>query len=206
VPYRKGSATGLPYKGGDVIFEDLNGDGIINLDDQQIIGDPNPDFFGGVLNTFSYKNFNFSFFVNYVVGNDIYNALRRNIDGSLFDTNYTTDVLRRWRKQGDVTDVPKLIKGDPMENYATSTRFVEDGSFIRLQNISLGYNLPKKFVRKAGFSSVNFGLSVQNLLTFGTYTGYDPEVSAGNSALLFGVDNGAFPRTTSYNASLNLKF
>ncbi|MBK0383576.1 TonB-dependent receptor [Pedobacter sp. SD-b] len=206
IPYRKGSSNGPIYKGGDSIFQDVNGDGIIGLEDQQIIGDPTPDFFGGFQNTFNYKNFNFSFFINYVVGNDIYNKLRKDTDGGIYDTNYTTDVLRRWRQQGDVTDVPKLVKGDPMENNAISTHFIEDGSFIRLQNISLSYKLPSKTIKKFGFSAINLGLSVQNLLTFGTYQGYDPEVSSGNTALSFGVDNGAFPRTTSYNATLNLKF
>ncbi|KQS36776.1 hypothetical protein ASG14_06980 [Pedobacter sp. Leaf194] len=204
--YRMGSSIGAVYKGGDVIYEDLNGDGVINIDDQQIIGNPTPKSFGGLQNTFSYKGFQLSFFFNYVLGNDIFNNLIRSIDGSQFDTNYSTNQLRRWRKQGDVTDIPRLVKGDPMQNYAVSSRFLEDGSFIRLQNVSLGYSLPQKFIKGLGVSAVNFGVSAQNLLTFGSYTGYDPEVSSGNNPLGFGVDNGAFPKTRSYNLSLNVKF
>lgn len=204
--YRMGSASGAVYKGGDVIYEDINGDGVINIDDQLIIGNPTPKGFGGLQNTFSYNGFQFSFFINYVFGNQVFNNLIRGIDGSQFDTNYSTNQLRRWRKQGDVTDIPRLVKGDPMQNYAVSSRFLEDGSFIRLQNISFGYNLPKKYVKVLGMSSANIGISAQNLLTFGSYTGYDPEVSAGNNPLGFGVDNGAFPRTRSFNLSLNVKF
>src|SRR5690606_38180498 len=128
---RKGSATGEIYKGGDVIFEDLNGDGIINDEDLQVIGDPTPDFFGGFQNKFSYKQFTLTAFINYTIGGDLLNQLKRGIDGNQFDVNFTTDQLRRWRNQGDVTDVPILVKGDPMQNYAVSSRFIEDGSLDR---------------------------------------------------------------------------
>ena len=204
--YKMGSSTGAVYKGGDVIYEDLNGDGIINIDDQQIIGNPTPKSFGGIQNTFGYKGFQLSFFINYVFGNDVFNNLIRGIDGSHFDTNYSTNQLRRWRQQGDVTDIPRLVKGDPMQNYAVSSRFLEDGSFVRLQNIALGYNIPGKLVKKFAASTANIGISVQNLLTFGSYTGYDPEVSTGSNPLGFGVDNGAFPKTRSFNFSLNVRF
>lgn len=203
---RKGSATGNVYKGGDMIFEDVNHDGIIDINDLQIIGDPTPKAFGGFQNTFSYKRFTLSVFVNAVFGNKIFNQLRRSLDGSQFDLNYSPDQLRRWRQQGDVTDVPKLVRSDPMQDYAVSSFFVEDGSFIRLQNAALGYELPLKTVKHIGLSSASIGFSVQNLLTFGSYTGYDPEVSSGNNPLGFGVDKGSFPKTKSYNLSLNIKF
>ena len=204
--YRRGSATGDVYKGGDVIFEDINNDGIIDINDQQIIGNPTPKAFGGFQNTFSYKRFTLNLFVNAVFGNDIFNQLNRSLDGNQFDVNYSTKQLRRWRQQDDITDVPRLVRGDPMRNYSVSNLFVEDGSFIRLQNAALSYNLPSKTIKNVGLSSANIGFSVQNLLTFGSYSGYDPEVSAGNNPLGFGVDNGAFPRTRSYNLSLNIKF
>src|SRR5690606_35366030 len=106
LPYRKGSATGEIYKGGDVVFEDVNGDGIINDEDLQVIGDPTPDFFGGFQNKFSYKQCTLTAFINYTIGGDLLNQLKRGIDGNQFDVNFTTDQLRRWRNQGDVTDVP----------------------------------------------------------------------------------------------------
>jgi hypothetical protein len=203
---RRGSATGDVYKGGDVIFEDINKDGVIDLNDLQIIGNPTPKAFGGFQNTFSYKGFTLNVFVNAVFGNDIFNQLNRNQDSNQFDTNFSTKQLRRWKVEGDETDVPRLVRGDPMRNYSVSSLFVEDGSFIRIQNAALSYNLPSKTIKNIGLSNANIGFSVQNLLTFGSYTGYDPEVSSGNNPLGFGVDNGSFPRTRSYNLSLNIKF
>ncbi len=202
--FRKGSSTGSVYKGGDVIYEDLNGDGIINDDDLQVIGNPTPKYFGGFQNTFGYKDFTLGVFFNYSIGNDVFNFLRRAQDGYQFDANFSTDQLRRWKKQGDVTDIPRLVKTDPMENYAISSRFVEDGSFIRLQTVSLGYNIPSKFSNKFGVKNASLGLSAQNLITWGSYTGYDPEVSSGGT-LSAGVDNGSFPKSRFYNLSLNIK-
>jgi TonB-linked SusC/RagA family outer membrane protein len=204
--YRRGSSTGEIYKGGDVIFEDINKDGIIDINDQQIIGNPTPKAFGGFQNTFSYKSFTLSLFINAVFGNNIFNELNRRIDGNQFDVNYSTKQLRRWRQEGDETDVPRLVRGDPMRNYSVSSLFVEDGSFIRLQNAALNYNLPSKTIKNVGLSSANIGFNVQNLLAFGSYSGYDPEVSSGNNPLGFGVDNSSFPKTRSYNLSLNIKF
>jgi len=204
--YRRGSSTGEIFRGGDVIFEDINNDGIIDINDLQIIGNPTPKAFGGFQNSFSYKGFTLNLFVNAVFGNNIFNELNRRIDGNQFDVNYSTNQLRRWRVQGDETDVPRLVRGDPMRNYSVSSLFVEDGSFIRLQNAALNYKLPSKVTKNLGLSVANIGFSVQNLLTFGSYKGYDPEVSSGNNPLGFGVDNGAFPRTRNYNLSLNIKF
>jgi TonB-linked SusC/RagA family outer membrane protein len=204
--YRRGSSNGDIYKGGDVIYEDINSDGIIDINDLQIIGNPTPRAFGGLQNTFAYKRFTFSVFVNYVFGNQIFNQLNRNQDSNQFDPNYSDKQLRRWRQQGDVTDIPRLVKGDPMQSYAISSRFVEDGSFIRFQNVALSYSLLPKTISKLGLTSANIGINVQNLLTLGSYTGYDPEVSSGANPLGFGIDNGAFPKTRSYNLSLNVKF
>lgn len=205
VPYRRGSANGQIYKGGSMIYEDVNGDGLINDDDLQVIGDPTPDFFGGLQNTFRYKNFSLSAFVNYVIGADLFNNLKRSVDGNSVTVNYTTDQLRRWRNQGDITDVPQIIAGDPMQNYAVSSRFIEDGSFIRLQSLTLGYNVNKKWISKIGVKNASVGVGAQNLLTFGSYTGYDPEINEGTGAFSLGVDNGAFPKSRYYNFFINIK-
>lgn len=205
VPYRKGSATGQVYKGGDMIYQDVNGDGLINDADLQVIGNPTPNFFGGWQNGFTYKQFTLSAFINYTVGGNILNELKRGIDGNQFDVNFTTDQLRRWRNQGDVTDVPILVKGDPIQNYAVSSRFVEDGSFIRVQNVALNYQFSKKLLSRIKVKGLNVGISAQNLFTFGSYSGYDPEISAGSNPFGFGVDNGAFPRSRFYSFSLNVK-
>lgn len=202
-PYRQGSANGAVYKAGDVIWQDVNGDGIINDADLQVIGNPNPDFTGGFQNEFSYKNFTLSTLITYSFGNDVFNEVKRNLDASPYDQNLTTDQLRRWRKPGDITDVPRLVKTDPMLNYAISSRFVEDGSFIRIQNLALNYRIPAKALGRLKVSNAVVGFSVVNLFTFGSYTGYDPEVSSSTNALAVGVDRGSFPRTRTYNLSLN---
>ena len=203
-PYKQGSSNGKVFKGGDVIWEDLNNDGIINDDDLQIIGDPNPDFTGGLQNDFSYKNFTLGLLLTYSFGGDVFNELKRNLDSSPIDQNFSTDQLRRWRNQGDVTDIPRLVKTDPMLNNAVSSRFVEDASFVRLQNIALNYKLPNRLVSKFKLTGASVGLSAANLFTLGSYTGYDPEVSSSTNSLSAGVDRGAFPRTRSYNFSLNI--
>ncbi|TKB99193.1 SusC/RagA family TonB-linked outer membrane protein [Pedobacter cryophilus] len=205
LPYKQGSANGKVYKGGDVIWEDLNGDGIINDDDLQIIGNPNPDFIGGFQNEVTYKNFSLNALFTYSFGADVFNELKRNLDSSPIDQNFSTDQLRRWRKQGDITDIPILVKTDPMLNNAVSSRFVEDASFIRLQNIALNYKLPVGLVSRLKLTGATIGLSASNLFTWGAYTGYDPEVSSSANSLAAGVDRGSFPRSKSYNFSLNIK-
>jgi len=203
-PYRQGSVNGKVYKGGDVIWEDLNGDGVINDDDLQVIGDPNPAFTGGFQNEVIYKNFTLSALLTYSFGNDVFNEVKRNLDASPYDQNFSTDQLRRWRNQGDITDIPRLVKTDPMLNYAVSSRFVEDGSFIRLQTLALNYRLPVSFLKKIKVNNASIGLTAINLFSFGAYTGYDPEVSSATNALSVGVDRGSFPRARSYNLSLNI--
>lgn len=206
IPYRKGSATGQIYKGGDVIWEDLNGDGVINDADLQIIGNPNPKLIGGLQNSFSYKQFAVDVFFNFSIGNEVFNDLKRTLDGSAFDSNFSTDQLRRWGRQGDHTDIPRLVKGDAMQNYAVSSRFVENASFVRLQTVSLRYDVKTQSIQKLGLKSLTIGIVGVNLLTFSNYNGYDPEVSSSSNVLEFGIDNGAFPRTRSVNISLNAKF
>ena len=140
----------------------------------------------------------------YSFGADVFNELKRSLDSSPIDQNFSTDQLRRWRNPGDITDIPILVKTDPMLNNAVSSRFVEDGSFIRLQNLALNYKLPTKFLSRLKLNGATVGLSASNLLTWGAYTGYDPEVSSSTNSLSAGVDRGAFPRSRSYNFSLNI--
>jgi len=206
IPYRKGASTGVIYKGGDVRWEDINGDGIINDDDLQIIGNPNPKFSGGFNNEFSWKRFKLNTFFTYSVGNSVFNLVKSILDESINDSNFSTDQLRRWRKQGDVTDIPRLVKSDPMENNAVSSRFVEDGSFIRLQNLGIGYSVPAKKLAAFKIKALDIGINAANLFIWSKYSGFDPEVSSTSSPLGYGADDGSFPKTTSYNFSLNVKF
>lgn len=206
LPYKQGSVNGATYKGGDVIWDDVNGDGVINDDDLQVIGNPNPKFSGGLQNEFSYKSLTLSALFTYNIGNDVFNEVKRNLDASPYDQNFSTDQLRRWKNQGDVTDVPRLVKTDPMLNYAISSRFVENGSFVRLQNVALNYRFPKGMLQRLKLTNANIGFSVANLFTWSAYTGYDPEVSSSTNALSVGVDRGSFPRSRSYNLSFNVNF
>lgn len=206
IPYRKGASTGAVYKGGDVRWEDVNGDGIINDDDLQIIGNPNPKFSGGFNNEFSWKRFKLNTFFTYSVGNSVFNLVKSILDESTNDSNFSTDQLRRWKKQGDVTDIPRLVKSDPMQNNAVSSRFVEDGSFIRLQNLGIGYSVPVKKLLALKIKALDIGINAANLFTWSRYSGFDPEVSSTSNPLGYGADDGSFPKTTSYNFSLNVKF
>lgn len=202
----KGSLSGEAFKGGDMIWEDLDSNGIINDDDRMVIGDPNPDFIGGFGTTLSWKGLSLNAFFSFSVGNDIINCQKRLRYQCSTLTNFETDAVDRWRKQGDVTDFPMLRYGDPMDNFRCSSFIIEDGSYLRLKDISLSYTLPRELMRKIGLQSLAFTLSASNLLTWTKYTGYDPEVNTSTSALMSGLDNGAFPKARMFSAGINLVF
>ena len=117
----------------------------------------------------------------------------------------TTDVLRRWRNPGDVTDMPRAIAGaQGVENNRRSSRFLEDASYIRMKNITLGYTLPNELIGKAGIRSIRVYVTGQNLLTFTDYSGFDPEVSSSNDARQAGVDGGAIPQLKNITFGINI--
>jgi TonB-dependent starch-binding outer membrane protein SusC len=199
------NSNGRVFKGGDVIFKDINGDNIINDLDRTIIGDPTPDFVGGFTNTFKYKAFALSVFNQFSVGNDIYNAVRKRQNDMGGGNNPTTAALDAWKKQGDVTSFPLLERGDPrVQNGRHSSRWVEDGSYFRFKNVSLTYNLPTSFLERFKMRSMSVYAQAYNLLTFTKYSGFDPEVNTYASPLGFGVDNGVFPQSRTYTFGLNL--
>jgi TonB-linked SusC/RagA family outer membrane protein len=150
---------------------------------RQVIGNPLPDFFGGITNTLSYKGFDLNFFFQFVYGNDLYNQAGgfMSVNGDFFD-NQTKDQMRRWRNPGDITDIPqaRLFEGNGAR---VSSRFVEDGSYLRLKTLTFGYTLPQEVLDKIGLRTVRVYATGQNLLTFTKYTGWDPEVSAGFNGL-----------------------
>ncbi len=145
---------------------------------RQIIGDPNPDFIGGITNTLTYKGFDLNIFFQYVYGNDVYNAAGEFMSSNArYLDNQTKDQLNRWRKPGDITNVPQARhQRDNGSN--PSSRFVYDASYLRLKTATLGYNVPKKLLDNAKLASVRIYVSGQNLLTFTKYIGWDPEVSS----------------------------
>ncbi|KXX69378.1 TonB-dependent receptor [Flammeovirga sp. SJP92] len=200
-------ALGVDSSTGDMVFKDVNGDGEITAEDRTKIGNPHPDFFGGFTNTLNYKNFDLNIFFQYSVGNDIYNGTRVYLESMKGEDNQTTAILNRWRAPGDVTDIPRATANDPNNNNRASSRFVEDGSYLRLKNVTLGYTLPKKITRKAFIDRMRVYVSGQNLFTLTNYSGMDPEVNyAGDDGVRMGTDFFTYPNARVYTAGLNVSF
>lgn len=193
-----------PFQPGDVKFVDQNKDGIINENDKVFLGDPNSDFYGSFKGDISYKGFTLSALVDYQLGRDIVNGLRYELESQNGYANQTIAVNRRWRQAGDVTDMPRLSYGDPSGNNRFSDRWIEDGSFVRLRNVTLSYELPTSLTKKAYLQKVTFFVTGENLLTLTKYTGLDPEFNSLNDGLLYGVDGGSMPVTRSYSAGIRI--
>ncbi|MBJ2176048.1 TonB-dependent receptor [Aureibaculum sp. A20] len=199
-------ALGQIYKGGDPIWDDVNGDDIINEDDRQIIGDATPDFFGGITNNFSYKGLSLGIFFQFSYGNDIYSEINHQRNSVVRYNNLSTDALDRWRNQGDVTDFPKPVLDDPLRSDSrVQSRWVEDGSYIKLKNINLSYNIPNNVVTKLGLRKLEVYASALNLITWTKYTGFDPDVNS-YSGLREGIDEGSYPQSRTIMLGLNIGF
>ena len=197
-------SEGVDPQTGDIKYKDLNGDGRITVSDKTYIGDPNPDFTFGFTNDFSYKNFTLSIFFQGSYGNDIYNASRIETEGMYDGKNQSTAVLNRWKKRGDITDIPRAVKGT--DNIKASSRWVEDGSYLRLKTLTLAYNLPTQALQQYGIRKVQPYLTAQNLWTLTNYKGFDPEVNQGLSGPTMGIDWGTYPQTKSVIFGLNIEF
>ena len=193
---------------GEVADEEGNFDGLIDDNDRQIIGDPNPDFTFGITNTVSYKSFDLNVFFQGSVGGDIFNLTAIQLYNG--DSNSVTDILNSWTPENTNTDIPRAA----IRGRERSTRFVEDGSYVRLKNVALGYTLPSALLEKAGIGSARVSVSAQNLLTFTNYSGLDPEVSffgsggesRGDDNVIIGHDFGNYPNLRSVTFALNLRF
>lgn len=193
---------------GDIRFANLDAsDNLINPNDRTIIGNPNPDFIAGLTNTLNYKGVELSIFFQGSFGNDIYNENLVTIEGMANAFNQTRRVLNRWQTEGQQTNVPRAVYGDPNGNTRVSTRFIEDGSYIRLKNITLAYNLPSDLLQKISMTSARLYVTAQNLITFTDYTGYDPEVSADPTVSNgFGRDLGVYPQAKIFTVGFNVQF
>lgn len=212
-----GSFFGYRNKGvdpgtGNFTYDDINKDGKITAADRVIIGNALPKFTGGLTNTFNYKGFDLSIFVYWSYGNQVYNQTRAILERMSTYNNGNTNTLRRWTPTNTNTDVPKAVFNDPVQpnsltNGEMSQRWVEDGSFIRLKNITLGYNLPAAWMKKVGISSARVYISGQNLALITHYSGYDPESqnqSVKNSQL--GIDYATQPQPRTLMAGINVNF
>mgnify|MGYP000394662845 CR=1 FL=1 len=191
--------------GGDELFSDLNDDGVIDGDDRKIIGDPNPDWQAGLNNSFRYKDFDLNVFFQASVGGDIFSYTFLELASG--ESNATTDVLNAWTPSNTNTNIPSAA----VREKRITDRFVYDGSYVRLKNLSLGYNIPFDVANKIGMNGIRLSLSGQNLLTFTDFPGTDPEASyrsSGNqnSNTNRGFDYGSYPNIRSYTISVNLKF
>ncbi len=207
IPVRWMNQTGEPFTGGDAHYADLNNDGVIDKKDLVAIGNTNPDFYGGFMFRLSY-NRTWEIFGNftYQYGFDIINMAKMSTTNMYTNNNQTQAVMKRWRKQGDVTEMPRALYGAG-RNWVGSDRYVEDGSYIKFSTLSLSYNLQKKVLDKIRFRSAKMALTVSNLLLLTNYSGVDPSVSANrNDPFSLGRDNMLTPNPISYTLGFWLNF
>jgi TonB-linked SusC/RagA family outer membrane protein len=192
---------------GDAVYDDYIKDGKITADDRQIVGNAAPDFFGGLNNTVNYKNFDLSVFFNYQFGNEVYNNNRffHESGGTRDDRRaINKNQLNRWQKPGDITDVPRITTLGNNYTLSPSTRFIEDGSFVRLGSLTLGYSLPKHIAAKIRATSLRVYFSGSNLWLWKKYQGPDPEVNVTADPNVQGYDLGTPPQPRVVQFGLNL--
>jgi TonB-linked SusC/RagA family outer membrane protein len=190
-------------KPGDVRFVDNNNDGKIDATDRTNIGNPTPTNFFGFNLSASYKGFDFSAFFNGVTGNDILNGTKRH---DLYKSNMPAKMLNRWTGEGTSNTLPRFTWNDANGNWTNiSQLYIEDGSFLRLKNVQLGYNVPATLLTRAKIEKVRLYVSGENLLTFTKYTGLDPEVG-GRGTTDIGIDRGLYPQARTFRLGLNVTF
>ena len=197
-------SEGVDPETGNIIYRDLNGNGFIDPEDRTTLGNAQPKFIYGMTNTFSYAGFDLSVFLQGSQGNKIFNASRIDMEGMTDFRNQSVRVLDRWKRPGMITNVPRVGN---TENNHNSSRFVEDGSYLRLKTVTLSYNFPKKWLNKIHLSRLQAYVTGQNLFTLTKYKGYDPEVNAfGGDSVAQGVDYGTYPQSRAVIFGLNVEF
>ncbi|HET9570320.1 MAG TPA: SusC/RagA family TonB-linked outer membrane protein [Bacteroidales bacterium] len=181
----------VKFGAGDVRFVNQNTDNLIDENDRVVIGDPNPDVFGSITNTLKYEKWSLNTLMIYSIGNDVYNYTRAQLENTSTYNNQSQATLNRWRYEGDVTNMPKAVYGDPMGNARFSDRWIENGSYIRLKSLTLAYDLKLKsnFIQDCTLFATG-----ENLLTLTKYKGLDPEFGIGQSPLYYGVDPCVVPQ------------
>jgi TonB-linked SusC/RagA family outer membrane protein len=193
---------GVNPQTGELMYKDLDGKEGITPDDRDYIGDPNPDFIFGMTHTLSWKGFNLSVFLQGSYGNDIYNASKIETESMTTQRNQAATVVNRWRKPGDVTRIPKA--GTAITN---SSYYIEDGSYLRIKDVSLSYNFTGKFLEKIGITRLQPYFTATNPVTFTNYSGTDPEVNEwGNDGGVQGIDWGTYPYSKTFVFGINVEF
>ena len=196
-------ASHNPYKNtspGDMWFVDVDGNGEINDLDRTVIGNPSPDCIFGFNNTFSYKNFDLSIFFQGALGNQVWNGVRASHESMNSTYNQLATTLERWTGEGSSYSMPRAIYADPNNNSRASTRWREDGAYAKLKNLTFGYTLPEKWIRKAKMKALRLYVSLDNLCTITNYSGLDPEAG------LSGLDYGVYPSARTYMFGVSVKF
>jgi TonB-linked SusC/RagA family outer membrane protein len=199
-----GATNANPFQGGDIIFEDLDRNDTIDQRDRKALGNVNPNWFGGFTNTFSYKGFDLSVFIDFATGNKIFNGHRALLESMSNYDNQSTTINSRWRKEGDVATMPRALHDDAVGNTRFSSRWMEDGSYARFKAITLGYNFPLTGVLKKTFKSARLSLTAQNLYTFSNYKGLNPDVANVTNSLMYGVDYGNVPQLKTFLVGVRL--
>ena len=191
------------FKAGDMKFVDVDGNHCIDERDMQVIGDPHPDFYGTLSTQLSWKNFTLSASCNYSVGGDIYNYQRSILESGSYFYNQTKAVLSRWTHDGQTTQVPRASFLDEMGNSRFSDRWIEDGSYLKLKNVTLSYRLP---VSSTYLQGITLWVAADNLFTISKYLGSDPEFAHANAVAGMGIDRGlmAAGRSVSFGLKINL--
>jgi TonB-linked SusC/RagA family outer membrane protein len=194
---------GFEAEAGGEKFVDVDNNGMLNTSDRTIIGNPNPKAIWGLNNDFSYKGFDMNIFFQSSVGGDVLNAVALELDRLSGISNASKNALNRWTPENTNTDIPRAYAGRAAR---TSTRFIEDGTYIRLKNVSLGYNIPIPVLTKLKMLSARIYVSAQNLFTITNYSGVDPEVAYNSSNTNIGIDYGSYPNVKSFTIGLNIGF
>jgi TonB-linked SusC/RagA family outer membrane protein len=202
-------SEGVDPQTGNVIYKDVNGDGNVTPQDRTVIGSAQPTFTYGLNNNIDYKNWSLSFLFQGSQGNKVFNASRMETEGMYDSKNQSVEVLRRWKTAGQVTDIPRATNGD-VTNSRTSSRFVENGSFLRMKSTTLSYKLPQSAASKLHLNRLMVYATAQNLFTITNYKGFDPEVNAfatnANNGVTLGIDYGTYPVARTFIFGLNLQF
>lgn len=189
---------GIPFGAGDARYVDLSGpegvpDQVINDYDKTVLGSPIPDLFGSLTTQFSYKRWWLDAMVQFTSGNEVFNFLRYENENMTDLSNQSTNTLKRWQNSGDITDVPRALWKDPIGNTAFASRWIEDGSYIRLKTVTLGYSIPGEFLI---FRNADLFMTVTNLYSIHDYLGFDPEFSYSFKIMEQGIDYGLMPQHT----------
>lgn len=194
-------------RAGDVHYEDVDGNGLINIDDRQIVGSSNPDFYGGWNNTFRFRNFDLSAFITYAEGAEIYATWRLTTDrlGAGKQGFRKKEALNRWTGPGTSNEVPRAIYGST-HNLQNSSRFLEDASFVRLRSVTLGYSLPKEMLDRLHMARLRIYVQADNLALLTRYSGIDPEVSKNYDARFMSDDNMNLPQPRTISFGINAGF